>query len=199
MDVTSQDKLEEAKKPLAWRKQYTSIALVLGAILVMVLAMVFGRRLANFQKYGLLGVWLTSVIGTTAPVWVMPGWLAAFIGGSLWNPLLVALAAGSGEVIGESIGYMGGRGGRIVVEKFRFYPRLESWMKRRGWLVVFLFAGVPNPVTKLGMATAGALRYPFWRFFILVWVAKVLKSLGFALAGFWGLTSLMDLIHRIFG
>ncbi len=182
-----------------WRRAYTSIALILAALLIMGLALLFGRGLADFQNYGYFGIFLMAVIGTVAPLWLMPGWLAAFIGGGLFNPLIVGLVAGTGELVGELVGYMIGRGGQIAVEKLKFYPRLEAWMKRRGVIVVFLFSAVPNPATKAADAAAGALRMPLWKFAAAVWAGKVIKSLAFAFAGYWGLTSLMDLFHRIFG
>ena len=183
---------------LRWTRVHTSIALIAGAIVIMVLALLFGRGLSDFQNYGYFGIWLMAVIGTIAPLWVMPGWLASFIGGGLFNPLIVGIVAGSGELVGEMVGYMIGRGGQIAVEKLKFYPRLEGWMRRRGVIVMFLFAAVPTPATKAADAAAGALRMPLWKFAIAVWLGKVLKSLAFAYAGYYGLTSLVDLFHRVF-
>lgn len=182
-----------------WRRLYTSIALIAGALLIMALALLFGQGLSDFQNYGYFGIWLMAALGTIAPVWIMPGWLAAFIGGGLFNPLIVGLVAGSGELVGELVGYTIGHGGQIAVEKLKFYPTLERWMKRRGVIVMFLFSAVPNPATKAADAAAGALRLPLWKFAAAVWLGKVLKSLAFAYAGYFGLTSLTDLFHRIFG
>ncbi|MDO8491112.1 MAG: VTT domain-containing protein [Dehalococcoidia bacterium] len=193
------DKAAGPRRLPRWTRLYTSIALVAGALLIMALALLFGRGLSDFQSYGYFGIWLMAVIGAIAPVWVMPGWLAAFIGGGLLNPLLVGLVVGTGELVGELIGYMIGHGGQIAVEKLKFYPTLERWMKRHGVIVMFLFSAVPNPATKAADAAAGALRLPLWKFAAAVWTGKVLKSLAFAFAGYYGLTSIVDLFHRIFG
>ncbi len=53
-------------------------------------------------------------------------------------------------------------------------------MCRRGWLLLFLLAFIPNPVFDLAGVTAGALRYPLERFLAAVLAGKILKFVGFA-------------------
>ena len=60
---------------------------------------------------------------------------------------------------------------------------LGTWMRRRGWLLLFLLAFLPNPVFgDLAGVTAGALRYPQERFLAVVLAGKLLKFVGFAYA-----------------
>ena len=40
----------------------------------------------------------------------------------------------------------------------RVSRRLVVWMRRRGWLLLFLMAFIPNPFFDLAGVTAGALR-----------------------------------------
>jgi len=125
-----------------------------------------------------------GLIGSSAPIWPLPGYLAAFIAGGLgWNPLLIALAAGVGESIGEWVGYVGGFDTQIAVEKLSFYTRIEAWMKRRGSIVVFLASAIPNHFIKAVGAAAGALRYPAWKYYLLTFSGKYVKSLAAALIG----------------
>ena len=43
-----------------------------------------------------------------------------------------------------------------MVNKGRLYIRTEAWMRRRGWLVLFLLSVLPNPVFDLAGIAAGA-------------------------------------------
>ena len=64
----------------------------------------------------------------------------------------------------------------------RVSQRLGTWMRLRGWLLLFLLAFIPNPVFDLAGVTAGALRYPLERFLAVVLIGKILKFVGFAYA-----------------
>ncbi len=55
-------------------------------------------------------------------------------------------------------------------------------MHRRGWLLLFLLASIPNPIFGLAGVTAEALRYPMQRFLALVLAEKMLEFVGFAYA-----------------
>ncbi|MFC2058024.1 VTT domain-containing protein [Chloroflexota bacterium] len=140
-----------------------------------------------------------GIIGSASPIWPLPGAWAAFIAAGLGlNPLLLGLAAGFGEGLGELTGYTAGFGGQVVVKRFKMYYRVEGWMWKRGGLTIFLVSAIPNFLVKLASAAAGAIKYPVWKFFLLCWAGKTIKSFGFAFAG-WGLfTMVKELFERIF-
>jgi len=199
MGSTGSEQVEEARKYFRWRRKYFHILVLLASIAITVAFIVFLGRLESlaegYESYGYPGIFLMGLIGSSAPIWPMPGSMAAFIAGGIgWNPFLIALAAGVGEAIGESVGYMAGYGGQIAVEKIKFYPRIEEWMKRRGSLLVFLVSAVPNHFVKLVGAAAGALRFPVWKFYLVCCIGKIIKSLGFAYAGL----GLFSLVSRYF-
>ncbi|MBT3363248.1 MAG: VTT domain-containing protein [Chloroflexi bacterium] len=180
----------EAKpKPLTKRKKIIHISFLAASIVITILFAIYltGKLeylTETYESYGLAGVFLMGLIGSSAPIWLVPGSVAAFFAGGLgWNPFYIALAAGVGEGIGELIGYTAGFGSQIAVEKIGFYPKIKSWMKRRGWLVIFLASAIPNHFVKLVGGAAGALRYPAWKYFIIGCTGKIIKSLCFALAG----------------
>ena len=60
-------------------------------------------------------------------------------------PLYVGLVAGGAETVGELTGYFLGCSGRGVVGEGRVSQWLGTWMRRRGWLLLFLLAFLPNP------------------------------------------------------
>jgi membrane protein YqaA with SNARE-associated domain len=55
-------------------------------------------------------------------------------------------------------------------------------MERRGGMLLFLVSIVPNPIFDVIGVAAGALRYPLWRFFVVVWAGKTIKFITFAYA-----------------
>jgi membrane protein YqaA with SNARE-associated domain len=110
--------------------------------------------------------------------------------GGIFNPLGVALAAGSGSAIGELSGYLAGYSGQIVLENVRIYQRIVSWMtdhRPLAFLMIFILAAVPNPFFDLAGIAAGALRFPIGHFLLWVWLGKLVKMLLFAYAGYYSL------------
>jgi membrane protein DedA with SNARE-associated domain len=129
-------------------------------------------------------VFLMGVIGSASPVWPLPGsWAAGLAAAFGLNPILVGLAAGMGEAIGELSGYTAGYGGQIAINRWKRYAQIEGWMRKRGGLTIFVVSAIPNFFIKLATVAAGALHYPVLRFFIFCWAGKTLKSLGFAAVG----------------
>jgi len=179
------DPAEEVVETRSWlRRNYIYIlAFVFGAAAIALIP-IFGGKVKEFENFGYLGVFLMGVIGSAAPVWPMPGAWAAFIAAGLgWNIVWVALAAGIGEAIGEITYYLVGYSGQPLLKKVKWYPRIERWMKRRGWLTIFLASAIPNFIIRLVDVSAAALRYPLWKFFIFCWAGKTVKSFAFAAAG----------------
>jgi membrane protein DedA with SNARE-associated domain len=112
--------------------------------------------------------------------------------GAVFNPWLVGIVGGVGQALGELSGYLVGYSGHTLVDENPTYQRLVGWMRRHGMLTVFVLALIPNPIFDLGGIAAGALRFPVWKFLLSVTAGKVIRNIGFALAGYYGL-ELLDL------
>jgi len=185
----------EDKKGPPKIKWYLIILSGLMVIGIAALAVAFKEELANFKEYGYLGAFLVSLMAAATIIIYIPGVPVIFaLGGILPNPFFVGLAAGLGEAIGEFTGYLAGRGGHAFLkEKYAgTYSRVEEWMKKKGSLTLFISAAVFDPIFDLIGATAGALRFPPWKFFLLCWAGKTIKGTGVALLGWWGLSYLLD-------
>lgn len=91
------------------------------------------------------------------------------------DPAAVAVIAGLAGTLGELTGYFLGYSGSGVFERRRFYHRVEGWMRRRGWLLLFVISAVPNPLFDVAGIAAGALRYPLWRYLVAVGLGKQVK------------------------
>lgn len=133
--------------------------------------------------YGYPGIFVLSFIAYATVLLPAPGVAVVFTMGSIFNPLGVALAAGTGAALGELSGYLAGFSGQAVVERVEVYERLTRWMKKNGSLTVFLLAVIPNPFFDLAGLAAGSLKMPVVRFFIFCWMGEVVKMGIFAFAG----------------
>ena len=156
--------------------------LVLAAVLGIVATLYFLRGFLDFSKTGYPAVAALSLFASAGLVVPVPGLAAVCAGGWFLNPLLVALIAGTTGTVGELTGYALGFSGRGMVNKGRLYIRTEDWMRRRGWLVLFLLSVLPNPVFDLAGIAAGALRYPIWAFLGVIWVGTFIKFMVIAYA-----------------
>ena len=106
------------------------------------------------------------------------------------QPAAVAIIAGIAGTLGELTGYFLGLSGSGVLERRRFYHRVENWMKRRGWLLLFVISAVPNPLFDVAGIAAGALRYPLWRYLVAVGLGKQVKFFIIAYACHYSLQGL---------
>jgi uncharacterized membrane protein YdjX (TVP38/TMEM64 family) len=140
-------------------------------------------QLATLSAYGYVGIFIISVIGNATVLFPVPSLMAVFAGGTALNPLMVGLVSGVAEPIGELSGYLAGYGGSAVIEDKAAYVRLESWMRRNGYLTIFVLSVIPNPLFDLAGIAAGALRFPVWKFLVACWAGKTIKAVAIAYAG----------------
>ncbi len=187
----------------AGRLEYGLLAAV--AILITVLAFVFfflDPDLAQLNTYGYVGLFAISLISAASIVLPMPGVAAIAGAGALLDPILgipvpilVGLVAGPAEALGELTGYAAGYGGSALFRDRPVYPRVKSWMERRGILTMFLLSTVPNPLVDVAGVAAGAVQMRLSHFFLGVLAGKVLKNIYLASGGLVG----AELLRRLFG
>jgi len=167
-------------KPRQW---VLHALLVLVSIGIGVSMLLFHKKIENFPVVGYPAVLLIRLAGNATLVLPTPSLAVVFgVGGQL-NPVAVGLIAGLGSALGELTGYLAGVGGRVVVENQETYARVERWMRKRGTLVIFGLALVPNPVFDVGGMVAGASNMPVWQFLLAAWAGKSLRLVLFALGG----------------
>ena len=144
-------------------------------------------KIAELKTYGYLGAFAISVIFNATLILPVGNMLIMVVlGATLPSPVAVGLVGGAGAAIGEITGYIAGRSGRGLVAKSRMYGRVEGWLRKWGWLTIFLFSVVPFVFDLAGLA-AGALRYPFWRFFLFCWLGRTLLYVVMVTAVAYGL------------
>lgn len=158
-------------------------------------AIILREHLVNFSQYGYLGAFLISMFASATVIAFIPAVPVIFALGGTLQPFYVGLAAGAGEAIGEFVIYMAGRTGHAFFLRDRFlrvqngtesygiYPRLQRWVHAKGTFAIFLSAAMFNPFFSLIGATAGATRFPAWKFFGAVWAGKTVKWTVVAILG----------------
>jgi membrane protein YqaA with SNARE-associated domain len=119
----------------------------------------------------LVGFLVQAVTAATIVV-PIPGLAALTVMSQELNIVVLAAAGAAGGAMGELTGYWVGSQGRRVLEKTRILQWVAQQMKRRGALIVTLFAAVPVlPMDAAGML-AGSTRYPIARFLASMFVGK---------------------------
>ena len=176
-------------------RQSSLYILALLIVLGVVAAVYFLRGFLDISQSqvgypAIAGLSFLASAGLVVPV---PGIFSVCAGGLLLNPLLVALVAGATGTVGELTGYALGYSGRGVVTGGRLYMRMESWMRSRGWLVLFLLSILPNPIFDLAGIAAGVLRFPIWGFLGIIWLGTLMKFLALAYGCSFGVEWISDL------
>ncbi len=157
-------------------------------------------QLKQLQAYGYAGIFLISIVANATIIIPLPGIVLTSAMATIFNPLGVAIAAGSGAALGELTGYLAGFSGQAIVERADKYQRILDWMKqhpRRTDLAILVLAFIPNPLFDLAGMASGTLRIPIWRFLLWVWLGKILKMLPFAYAGAPLIKFFTDLLQHI--
>ena len=149
-------------------------------------------------QYGYFGIFLISMLGAMSIFVPIPSSVVIFIlgGSSAFDPLLIAVAAGTGAAVGEFSGYLIGFGGRKVIgEKYKKkMDFLVKLFKKFGPIVIFVFALTPLPDDLL-FIPLGVMRYSLLRAFIPALLGKFFSNLIIAYSGRFG----VGIIRDIFG
>ena len=140
-------------------------------------------RAEELAIYGYPGIFLLSFLAYATVLLPAPGVWVVFTMGSVFNPLGVALAAGTGAALGELSGYLAGFSGQAVIERVDIYERLTIWMKKNGSLTILVLAAIPNPFFDLAGVAAGSLKMHVVRFLFWCWIGEIIKMAIFAFAG----------------
>ena len=133
--------------------------------------------------YGYPGIFVLSFLAYATVLLPAPGVAVVFTMGSVFNPIGVAIAAGTGAALGELTGYLAGFSGQAVIERVEIYERLTTWMKRNGSLTILVLAAIPNPFFDLAGVAAGSLKMHVVRFLFWCWIGETIKMAIFAFAG----------------
>ena len=171
---------EQGKKR---RVPVARLFLLLALIILTIVLIIHRDTIQRFSRLGYLGVFLVSILANATIILPLPGVVFTSAMGGVYDPLLVAIAAGTGAALGELTGYLAGYSGRFVIARQDWYDRVVKWMSRYGNLTVLLLAFIPNPLFDLAGITAGVLKMPVLRFLLWCTIGKIIKMLIFSYGG----------------
>jgi len=171
------------KKTLRWEVIASALAIALIAFIYLANPTEFIMK--RLHVFGYFGIFLLMFISSATILMPVPGLVGIPIAGMLLNPLYVGIVGGIGSALGELSGYFAGCGGRVIIEKNKtgIYKTIKRWMKRNGFLTIFIFAALPNPFFDAAGLAAGTLEYPLWEFLLACLAGKILKCVVLAYLG----------------
>lgn len=154
-----------------------------------------------FSELGYAGVFLSNLASTATLFIPVPGLTAAaqaliVSSASTLSPVGVGVLGGLGMAIGEVTAYVAGMAAAVIAreEEIKAPSRLEPvvrritdgvnrLMKKYGMPTLFALSVFPNPLFEVAGWTAGATRYPFWKFMGSVTPGKVTRGILLAYIG----------------
>jgi membrane protein YqaA with SNARE-associated domain len=178
MDDTKQSR-PVIKRIIDWiKKHYVPLTGLLATIAIIGIASIIYIKnpniLKNLEGYGYAGVFVISVfLNATIILPVSNMTVIIAMGAMLPSPIIVGLVGGIGAGIGEMTGYLAGRTGRGLISKNNVYNRVEKWVKRWGWIAIFVLSIFPFIFDVAGII-AGAMRMPVWKFFVATWLGRTI-------------------------
>jgi len=137
----------------------------------------------EFAVYGYPGIFLIMLMANATVIIPAPGVAVVFAMGNVFNPALVALAAGSGGTLGELTGYLAGFSGQAIVESTGLFNKIYPWIEKYGGWTILVFSAIPNPFFDIAGIAAGISKMPLWRFLLFCWAGQLIKMTIFAYAG----------------
>jgi uncharacterized membrane protein YdjX (TVP38/TMEM64 family) len=140
-------------------------------------------RIAEFERYGYAGVFVVALLANATVLIPAPGLAIISAMGTVFNPLGVGLAAGTGGAIGELSGYLAGFSGQAVIERTDIYERIKPWVQKYGGWAILVLSAIPNPFFDAAGIAAGIVKMPLRTFLISVWIGQIIKMTIFAYAG----------------
>ena len=135
-----------------------------------------------FQEYGIIGLFLNSLLAATAiplPTEILTS--ALLIGGE--NIVLVAITLIIGSTIGGILNYFIGFGGNKLIKKMKKKADVDKQGKKHnklldkfGWSAIFFAAWIPI-IGDLILISAGVKKMKFIKFSIFMISGKMIKTI----------------------
>ena len=184
-------------------RRWDYLAGILGVIFtvaVIVAVIYYWNDVEALERFGYLGAFIISVLGGAtilAPVPMTP--VVFFLGAVMrpvsapyLGPILVGIAAGTGEAVGGMLVYLTGLAGGVFMPSptsryHDIYFHIMKWMYKRGAIVLFVLSAVINPFFYPAAICAGAIHFGFKKYIIICLLGKTIKGITVAFAGYYGL------------
>jgi uncharacterized membrane protein YdjX (TVP38/TMEM64 family) len=169
---------------------------LLTSLVITVVIVLFRDRLQGLEELGYLGAFLVMLLTSATLIMPIGGLAIVFVlGGALPHPWVLAIVAGLGASLGEFTGYLVGYSGHNVLARTKMYKHIHGKVMDHATWTIFFLAVIPTPLFDLAGIAAGALRLPWWRFFVPTLAGKTIKMIVVALAGAYSVSWIQQAIH----
>ncbi len=143
-------------------------------IIFSILLLAYRKEIESLSNFGYLGVFLISLISAATIFIPAPGLFLSASTGLFLNPILIGICGGLGAAIGESTGYMVGKGISDLKHN-QLFNVSKKLIERYGLYAVAVFAAIPNPFFDIVGIASGILKIPPKQFFIAVLIGNTFK------------------------
>jgi uncharacterized membrane protein YdjX (TVP38/TMEM64 family) len=167
------------------------ILALLAVVAITVFVYSIRNRVEEFAAFGYPGIFLIALMANATVFLPAPGVAVVFAMGHIFNPLGVALAAGTGGALGELSGYLAGFSGQAVIERTNAYERIHPWVMKYGIWAILVLSAIPNPFFDIAGVAAGITKMSLHRFLVACWIGQLIKMALFAYAGYYSINWLI--------
>lgn len=196
------------------KRKYIALGLMIAVVTISVggsvLLIQHWEFISGLEEHGYWGLFVISLFaGSPIPI-PTPSMILTFTLGSILNPVLVGLVSGFGNAVGNAFIFWVGHGGNKFFQSvstsdpeeekkpssrigrfFQKLTRMPEFMKNRVLWAVYLLSIYPNPLLTPLILGMGAMRFRFWKFFLVIWVGKTTQGMLLSYLGYLGLRSLL--------
>lgn len=170
--------MKRINKILGFKKTMFVFTIIFSAA-IMLLPFFYKVELKQFQSLGLIGIGIINFFGSATVFFPSPAIVSVVVGGTLYNPLLVALFSSAGSSIGEAVGFAFGYSSKRVINhnNEKTFYKLFKFMfhKHASWLIITL-SFIPNPIFDAVGIFAGVAQYPIKKFLLYVFIGRFVRD-----------------------
>ncbi|HEX8965527.1 MAG TPA: VTT domain-containing protein [Patescibacteria group bacterium] len=161
------------------------ILMLLLSLAIILLAAKYHLLLSHFKSWGLFGIFVINALSTATIFMPTPGFATVIAGGGLYPPIFVALVASLGSGLGDLTSYiLGFSSNKVLIKKeHKRYEKLILIFEKYGAVIIFILALIPNPIFDALGIISGILKYPVEKFFLWVFLGRLIRNLLLAFFG----------------
>ncbi|MCL4354214.1 VTT domain-containing protein [Patescibacteria group bacterium] len=163
-----------------------SILIVVLSIGLTVSLFLFPDIFKDHKNWGIIGIFITNFISGLS-FFPAPSFITAVVGGSIYPPILVGLAASLGATLGDMLYLILGISGRKIakkkLEKSKWFSLIEKNFQKYGGWILFAGAFIPNPIFDSFGLIAGIFNFSILRFFAIIMAGRFLRYFVLAQIG----------------
>jgi membrane protein YqaA with SNARE-associated domain len=159
-------------------KTFKKITVVLG-IAFLVLTFFISFKPEPFLKFSYLGVFVFNLFG--------PGTLLIPSLSRHMNIFLLAFFTALGMSFNDSVSWVIGRNGDVIIPRSKKVLKIESGLHKFGPYALFVWSLIPFPYDLIGLI-AGYLEFPYKTFILPTFLGRFLRLalIGFGVVAIWG-------------